>query len=81
MMKILANRLGNQLEEYMADEQAGFRKDMSTIRQVLVANCRKRQRGKTERFTTALSTFRRRLTHTNRKSYGQHVDRLDLEID
>ena len=36
MLKILMNRLRNQLEEYMADEQVGFRKDRSTIQQILM---------------------------------------------
>jgi hypothetical protein len=36
MMKILTKRLEEQLEEHMADEQAGFRKERSTIQQILM---------------------------------------------
>ena len=36
LMSILLNRLKVQTEEYMADEQAGFRKDRSTIQQILL---------------------------------------------
>ena len=59
-MKILTNKLRNQLEEYspMADEQAGFRKDRSTIQQILMVRMiAERQREKTEQPTTALSTW------------------------
>src|SRR3989454_11455300 len=36
LMSILLNRLKVQTEEYMADEQAGFRRDRSTIQQILL---------------------------------------------
>lgn len=35
LMMILAERLTGQTEEYLADEQAGFRKDRSTVQQIL----------------------------------------------
>jgi len=35
MMTILTKRLQGQVEEHLADEQAGFRKDRHTIQQVL----------------------------------------------
>jgi hypothetical protein len=35
LMMILAERLRNHMEEHLADEQAGFRKDRSTIQQIL----------------------------------------------
>ena len=35
MMAILTERLRGKTEEYMADEQAGFRKDRSTVQQIL----------------------------------------------
>ena len=34
-MMILTERLRSQIEEHMADEQAGFRKDRSTVQQIL----------------------------------------------
>jgi len=36
LMMILTERLRSQIEEHMADEQAGFRKDRSTVQQILV---------------------------------------------
>src|SRR3989454_945667 len=36
LMSILLNRLKVQTEEYLADEQAGFRRDRSTIQQILL---------------------------------------------
>ena len=33
---VLLNRLKAQTEEYLADEQAGFRKDRSTVQQILM---------------------------------------------
>src|SRR3989454_11288618 len=36
LMSILLNRLKVQTDEYMADEQAGFRRDRSTIQQILL---------------------------------------------
>src|SRR6218665_3791819 len=36
LMIVLLNRLMAQTEEYLADEQAGFRKDRSTIQQILM---------------------------------------------
>src|SRR5207244_121124 len=36
LMSILLNRLKVQTEEYIADEQAGFRRDRSTIQQILL---------------------------------------------
>ena len=36
MMKILTYRLRDQLEEHMVDEQAGFRRDRSTVQQILM---------------------------------------------
>ena len=35
LMVILNDRLGNQTEEHLADEQAGFRRDRSTVQQIL----------------------------------------------
>jgi len=35
MMMILLERLKPQLEPYLSEEQAGFRKDRSTIQQIL----------------------------------------------
>jgi len=35
MMTILTRRLQDQVEEHLADEQAGFQKDRSTIQQIL----------------------------------------------
>jgi len=35
MMAILTERLRGKTEEYMSDEQAGFRKDRSTVQQIL----------------------------------------------
>ena len=35
MMSVLTERLRGKTEEYMADEQAGFRKDRSTVQQIL----------------------------------------------
>jgi len=36
LMTILAERLRNHLEEYISDEQAGFRKNRSTIQEILM---------------------------------------------
>ena len=36
LMVVLLNRLKAQTEEYLADEQAGFRKDRSTVQQILM---------------------------------------------
>lgn len=36
MMMILQNRLQTHMEKFLADEQAGFRKDRSTIQQILI---------------------------------------------
>src|SRR3984885_248866 len=35
LMSVLTERLKGQTEEYMADEQAGFRKDRSTVQHIL----------------------------------------------
>ena len=34
-MSVLTERLRAQTEEHLADEQAGFRKDRSTVQQIL----------------------------------------------
>ena len=74
MMNILTNKLRiHQLEDYrpMADEQEGFRKDRSTIQQLLMVRLIvEKQRGKTERFTTALSTSKRRISRKTENLMG-----------
>ena len=35
LLKVLLNRLKNHLDPYLAEEQAGFRKDRSTVHQIL----------------------------------------------
>ena len=35
-MLVLLNRLKSQVEEYLSDEQAGFRKDRNTVQQILM---------------------------------------------
>ena len=36
LQMVLLNRLKSQAEEYLADEQAGFRKNRNTIQQILM---------------------------------------------
>ena len=36
LLMVLLNRLKHQLDPYLADEQAGFRKDRSTVHQILI---------------------------------------------
>ena len=48
LMMILTERLRSQREEHMADEQAGFRKDRSTVQQILALRLiAEKARGKT----------------------------------
>ena len=35
LLLVLLNRLKTQIEEHLADEQAGFRKDRNTVQQIL----------------------------------------------
>ena len=37
LMMILNDRLGNQTEEHLAHEQAGFQTDRSTVQQILAS--------------------------------------------
>ena len=60
---ILTERLRSQIEEHMADEQAGFRKDRSTVQQILALRLiAEKARRKDKRSSTASSTSRRHLT-------------------
>ena len=81
MMKILTNRLSNQHESIWqtsrwVSERTGA---LYTTDPRGKGNSRRCHEEK-QNDLSALSTFKRRLTRSNRKSHGQHLDLLDLEI-
>jgi len=53
MMIILTRRLQGQVEEHLADEQASYRKERSTIQQTLALRpIAEKEKGKVEQSTT-----------------------------
>jgi len=63
LMIVLLNRLKAQTEEYLADEQAGFRKDRSTVQQILMSRpIQRRQNERQNVSIIVLWIFRKPLT-------------------
>src|SRR5271163_1874304 len=78
LMIILLNRVKAQTEEFMADEQAGFRKDRNTMQQILVLRliAEKAKRKKRQvyncfvDFQKAFDSIRQNVTWLTLESYG-----------
>ncbi|CAM4973194.1 unnamed protein product [Rotaria socialis] len=78
LLAILLNRIKHHLDPYLADEQAGFRKDRSTVQQILtlrlLAEKTKRQGKKLYNcfidFQKAFDTIKHKIIWAVLKSYG-----------
>ena len=78
LLIVLLNRLKNHLDPYLSDEQAGFRKDRSTVHQILplrlLAEKAKRQGKKIYNcfidFQKAFDTIKHKIIWAMLKSYG-----------
>jgi len=83
---VLLNRLKNQLDPYLSEEQAGFRKDRSTIHQILtlrlLAEKAKRQGKKIYNcfidFQKAFDTIKHKVIWATLKSYGVETKMVTL---
>jgi len=63
LMMILTERLRSHIEEHMADEQAGFRKDRSTVQQILALRLiAEKARRKSKKIFICCADFKKHLT-------------------
>ena len=85
-MKVLLNRLKSHLDPYLSEEQAGFRKDRSTVHQILIlrllAEKAKRQGKKVYNcfidFQKAFDTIKHKVIWATLKSYGVETKMVTL---
>ena len=85
-LTVLLNRLKSQLDPYLSEEQAGFRKDRSTIHQILtlrlLAEKAKRQGRKIYNcfidFQKAFDTIKHKVIWATLKSYGVETKMVTL---
>jgi len=78
LMSVLTQRLRAQTEEHLADEQAGFRKDRSTVQQILTLRLiGEKARRKGKKNSTALLTFKKHSTALIRMYCGQFWTRTE----
>jgi hypothetical protein len=86
LLIVLLNRLKNQLDPYLSEEQAGFRKDRSTVHQILtlrlLAEKAKRQGKKIYNcfidFQKAFDTIKHKIIWAMLKSYGVDTKMVTL---
>jgi Reverse transcriptase (RNA-dependent DNA polymerase)/Endonuclease-reverse transcriptase/Domain of unknown function (DUF6451) len=86
LLIVLLNRLKNHLDPYLSEEQAGFRKDRSTIHQILMlrllAEKAKRQGKKIYNcfidFQKAFDTIKHKIIWATLKSYGVETKMITL---
>ncbi|CAF2065175.1 unnamed protein product [Rotaria magnacalcarata] len=78
MLMVLLNRLKHQLEPFLSEEQAGFRKDRSTVQQILILRllAEKAKRNGTKiyncfiDFQKAFDTIKHKIIWATLRSYG-----------
>jgi len=86
MMRIVTRRLQGQVEEHLADEQAGFRKDRSTIQHILALRLiaeKAKRKGRTicncfVDFQKAFDSISHEATWAILQSYGEGTWLIDL---
>jgi len=86
LLIVLLNRLKNHLDPYLSEEQAGFRKDRSTVHQILtlrlLAEKAKRQGKKIYNcfidFQKAFDTIQHKIIWAMQKSYGVDTKMITL---
>ena len=86
LLKVLLNRLKSHLDPYLSEEQAGFRKDRSTVHQILtlrlLAEKAKRQGKKVYNcfidFQKAFDTIKHKIIWATLKSYGVETKMVTL---
>jgi hypothetical protein len=86
LLKVLLNRLKSHLDPYLSEEQAGFRKDRSTVHQILtlrlLAEKAKRQGKKVYNcfidFQKAFDTIKHKVIWATLKSYGVETKMVTL---
>ena len=86
LLTVLLNRLKSQLDPYLSEEQAGFRKDRSTVHQILtlrlLAEKAKRQGKKIYNcfidFQKAFDTIKHEVIWATLKSYGVETKMVTL---